>query len=273
MSFFSNPDQVPGMGTRVDTQENQVWFGKEEQQLYAPGYVVSTAVDAGNTPTTLLRAGLIMGRIAASGKLKQWAPTAVDGSQYAWCVLAHAIDMLTYGTAADRFTGKFLIRGNLKAGALLVGGNASLGISGDAYEMILRRQLLGRFIFDDDLTGTLFGSNEGVRNLAATTLTLTAADNDVLVNCVHSAAMTITLPTPRLGLRYRFVNSVDQNMIIAAAAAGQLITFNDIAADSVAFSTAGNKIGASCEVLGVLNGAGTAQFMVIPSGANTMTVT
>ena len=59
-----------------------------------------------------------------------------------------------------------------------------------------------------------------------------------------SAAVTFTLPTTlKKGAHFRFINLVDQNMIVAGAA-NTVITFNDLTATSVAAQTTSEKIGA-----------------------------
>ena len=59
-------------------------------------------------------------------------------------------------------------------------------------------------------------------------------------------------------------------MFVRSAAAGDLIAFNNAAADSVAFSTASEKIGGFFEVIGLDN----ASWMVIPRlGQDSQTVT
>ncbi len=99
--------------------------------------------------------------------------------------------------------------------------------------------------------------------------TLTAADNGGLFTTTGATgAVTFTLPAvaSSAGLHYKIVNTVDQNMTIAAAA-GTMVTFNNAAATSVAWSTAGNKIGGGAEVF-----CDGAKWIVRPAGAGTMTV-
>lgn len=82
-----------------------------------------------------------------------------------------------------------------------------------------------------------------------------------------TGAVVFTLPAPATGLQYLFINAVGQNMQISANADDKMITFNDVDADYVIFSTAGNLIGASCWAIS----DGTSWF-ALPMGANTMTV-
>lgn len=61
-----------------------------------------------------------------------------------------------------------------------------------------------------------------------------------------SGAITFTLPAPNLrtfGDWYEFLGVVDQNIVVAAPTADTAIALNDLAADSLALSTSGQKIG------------------------------
>lgn len=60
-----------------------------------------------------------------------------------------------------------------------------------------------------------------------------------------TAAVVATLPVLVSGTSwiYEFFNGTDQNLTVTAGTADTAITFNDLAADSVAFSTSSEKIG------------------------------
>ncbi len=60
-----------------------------------------------------------------------------------------------------------------------------------------------------------------------------------------TAAVVITLPVLVSGLAwvFEFFNGTDQSMTVTAGTADTAITYNDLAADSVAFSTSSEKIG------------------------------
>ena len=53
-----------------------------------------TALDAGSGLVTILRAGLVLGRIAATGLYKQYDPAATDGSERALLVLGETVDLM-----------------------------------------------------------------------------------------------------------------------------------------------------------------------------------
>lgn len=113
------------------------------------------------------------------------------------------------------------------------------------------RAAMPMLFFDDYQTGTdtmpvpflPFGLNK-TKSVSAS-YTITAADDGTLF--VVKAAATLTLPTLALGLKFGFFNEADTALTIAAPGSNDtILTFNDVAADSVAYSTAGNLIGASC---------------------------
>ena len=79
----------------------------------------------------------------------------------------------------------------------------------------------------------------------ASSATLTIGESGALITTEGSTgAVTLTLPAVASsdGVHYWFVNGEDQNMIIAAPS-DTMVTFNDVAADSVAFQTSNEKVG------------------------------
>lgn len=82
----------------------------------------------------------------------------------------------------------------------------------------------------------------------------------VFTNAGAGGAVTFTLPTPNkavLGWWYRFLGVADQNIIVQPPTADTLIVINDVAADSLALQTAGQKIGGVIEVQCVESASGT----------------
>ena len=88
--------------------------------------------------------------------------------------------------------------------------------------------------------------------------TVTAKTSDYTVTAVESGtifttegaggAVNFTLPSQGAGLHFWFTNAEDQNMTITADTADTMVTFNDVAADSVAFSTSSEKVGGAAFV-------------------------
>jgi hypothetical protein len=80
-----------------------------------------------------------------------------------------------------------------------------------------------------------------------------------------AGAVTFTLPTPtvdQLGVTYKFVNLVAQNMLVASATADTLGVINDLAADSLAAQTSNQQIGAVINAVCVQTGASTYQWLL-----------
>lgn len=77
-------------------------------------------------------------------------------------------------------------------------------------------------------------------------------DGTLFTNRGATGAIVFTLPEARLslkGYRYRFLTVADQDVTIATATADTALVKNDAAADSLAASTGGEKIGAVMEAL------------------------
>lgn len=102
--------------------------------------------------------------------------------------------------------------------------------------------------------------------------TLVGSDlNKIFSTTGAAGAVTFTLPAPATelaGAWVLFVNAVDQDMTIAAATVDTLIAFNDLTADSVAFSTSSEKIAGM--ILAICNGT---KWIVAPLSEETQTLT
>lgn len=240
MSFgvLSNPGGVPGITASVTSDEKRVWWGHENLRIFATSpQIVSTAVDAGSTPTTSLRAGLVMARVATTGLWAEYDPSQTDGREVARGVLYAPINMIgsPSGSVAN------------KVGSILVGGLVKyaelIGMDG-----LARQQLSSRFVFDYSPATAAYGpSGYGwggpmLRELnKAADYTVTANDNFTLFTA--SAAVNFTLPALANGLVYEFLNLADSNMTVTSAAGDDIVWDNDAQCDSLAFSTASHKIG------------------------------
>jgi len=114
-----------------------------------------------------------------------------------------------------------------------------------------------------------FGRNVLVK---AANYTLTAADNGATVLC--TAAADITLPAAAAGLSYYVAQTADANLaILAPGSNDSIITKNDTGADSVTFSTAGQKIGSAVLVTAVtLDSGATYKWFLANIGGTTATI-
>jgi len=250
---------LPGMGPTVESSENSFLWGPNTWYLLKGIVVSSAAVDAGSTPTTDLRAGLVMGKVTSSGEYVAYSGTATDGSEVAEGVLFSGVRTLSplTGTAVDQL-GQIVVGGAVKGGSLY-------GI-----DQLARAQMHGRFVFDDDLPGNTFGWKNVVAKTA--NYTVTASDkNTIFTNQGASGSVTFTLPTLAKGLKYRFFAEAAQNLIVASAVADTLVVFNDAAADSIAFQTASEIIGGGIEV--IANADATKWLVFVSLGAETQTPT
>lgn len=248
---------APGPQAELMTVENEFAWGRKELSLIFGVVLDQSTVDAGATPTTVLRAGLVLGQIAATKKWKHYSSTASDGSQVARGILANPALRMTdlNGNTQDKWC------------SVVVGGPVqSAKLFG--LDTMARAQMFGRFVLDDDMVGNRFA----YLNLVAKTANyqVLATDNGTLFTTTGAAAeVDFTLPaTIVCGSRFSFLNTVGQTMKVIAPA-GKLVTFNNAAATSVAFSTAGNLIGAQVDILTDETGA---KYVTRPYGANTMTV-
>lgn len=225
--------RTPGPLAARETAEKNFLWGKADQAVFQNGVVVlSSTVDSGASVTTQLRSGLLMGKITSSGKMTQWSATATDGSEVVAGILALPVPMLDAdGVARDRVN-VLVVGGNVKADQIQ-------GLNGQA-----RQQMRGRFIFDDDYANKN-SYYPWLREITKTAnYTVTSADNGTLFdNLGASGAVVFTLPTLAVGLCFGFHVQADANVTISSAAGDDMVVPNDASADSVAFSTGGDKIG------------------------------
>ncbi len=271
MFTFQGTDQLPGMREALETTENQFWIGRWELQVWHYGRISASAVDTGNTnATNRLRAGLALGMVTATQVLKQWDPTATDGSEVLFGWLGNSINLGYGSTNIDRLVGMVLIAGAVDPAKLIVPGSTALGITGNASEFLIRSQCYNRIRFSDSLLGVRNGMWVDIVPKTANYTVVNADSDKLFTNRGASGAVTFTLPAnPRKGLRFGFYVVADQNVTIASGTADTLVVFNDPTADSISFSTSAEKVGAFVEVLG----DGTGWLTMVHLGAETQTPT
>lgn len=234
----------PGIGSLVQTAEREIFWGGDDSHirpLLVNGIVSGAARDAGNSPTTVLRPGLLLA--TSSGQFVQWDGSATDGTQWLTGVLPTEIRATDFdGNNADRVLA-IAVSAPLKASQLLILGAALVG---HAQEYLARRQLANAgFVLDDDPMGYLAGKSRRVEAKGAN-YTVVAADNGKAF--FATAAAVFTLPALKAGLSFEFEQTADANMGVASAEGDNIVTINDAATDSVTFSTSGQKIGAHIRV-------------------------
>ena len=259
MSEFTSGN-VPGVGTQIESGETQVWWaGRHGQDLIATRKIALAAasVDDGNTPTSTLRGGIVLALADATGKAQPYDPDANDGRQIAMGVLEKHQGMLVNGTATDRFT-QMLVHGLLKQGELL-------GLDPRA-----KQQLAGRFLFDRDLSASLgvLMHPRGIYRKGAN-YAVAATDNGLLF--LATAAVVFTLPAKQNGLAFRFFQTADSDLTITSGG-GDIIHKNNAAAGTVAFQTAGQKIGSHALAECVYTNTDELKWIVSNLGGTTATV-
>lgn len=241
---------TPGQGTAVYTGEREIIAtGFENQELHTAGTISGAARDAGNTPTTVLRSGLLLGKITSSGKMIEWVATATDGSQNIAGILWKELRAQDFdATNADRAF-SVLTRAHLRTSALLIQGTA---LTSHVDEFLARQQLRAAgFDLDDDPMGLLSGFSKKTYLVTGTSDTVTDAQTGGLKIYSSASAVAVTLPTIQAGLKYRFLRTGDEEIVFTSAAGNDIICGGDASASSVTWTTASQQIGAILVIEGI----------------------
>lgn len=250
---------VPGLTTSRETYEAEFRWGSEFQGVFSNGLIDGSTTDSGNSPTYELRPGLLLGQVITTGKYKNYSPTATDGTEVATAVLIEALRMQDFsGTATDRFY------------AVLVGGpvQGSKILNLD----LMARQQMDKFIFDDifAIPGNHWFPWKRFQTKTAD-YTVVANDNYTLFDNVGaSGAVIFTLPALANGYYFGFRVQADQTITVASNEGDNMIAFNDASADSVAFSTSGQKMGG---MVAVYTNPALNKWIVENRSAGTNTIT
>lgn len=258
---FEGAFALPGLTDVLNTTEAILWWGRFEQVQMLPAVIAGAARDAGNTPTDVLRPGLLLGKKTSDGKLYQWDQAATDGTEIIYGVLMFAQKMQAAGSDVDRFVGWVMVAGPIKADGILVPGQASAGISGQALEHVIRNQMQPRFLFNDKLQSVQNGVWGKTKVVTGTTLTLTDADNGtVITNLGASDVLEITFPAPHIDMRFKVIVGAAQAITLTPASAGQLVVPGSAAANTLVLPA---EIGVQAEIIGLSTG----KFAVIVTDA------
>lgn len=276
MSMIGTGPALPGLSPAILTAfTNQLWWGDAPRPNYlTAARISSAAVDAGNTPTTTLRAGLLLGIESTTNEWKEWNPTGTDGSEVIRGVLVHTTSTLNANAVAeDKFNGWVATWGRMQSSRLIVPGSANPSILGNQYEYLIRRQMKNCFQLDDQHLYPALDPGQVVR-VRTTDLTVTYAMNGYqFITTGATGAVKFTLPAnPYLGLVYDFINGADQNMTVEAATADTITVKNNLTADSVVFSTGSEKIGAHVRLIGLGGTGASGRWLAVNLSDCTMTV-
>ena len=221
---YEGVNLVPGISEAAETIAGVIAWGPVRQLLQTHAVIASTARDAttaGHSPTDLLRPGLLMGKITATGKYKEWNPTATDGSQFVAGILLAEQKMQSLGGDVDRWVGYLLVGGPVKAAALKRGApsaDAFTNFVGDKYEFLARHQMRGQFRFDD-YDAVEFPQHRAIINRTSNYVVSRNDEGCLITNAGAGAAITMTLPSLSgvVGAHYAFSCVANQNIVIAAA--------------------------------------------------------
>ena len=233
----------PGPGTPTLTSERMAVLGPITWYLLKGVQINgSTATDASNTPTTNLRHGLLMGQRTADGLASNYQPNGTDGSQLVEGFLWESRDTTDTDGISVNPTGQIVIAGYVRSSQLLL------------LDEQARRQMQGRFIFDDRIPGVIGGYRQTLAKTAAYNV-VAGTDNDTIFTTTGAAgAVQFTLPAVAKGNRFRFVNTVAQTMEVSGPA-NTLVVAGNAAATNLTFSTGGAEIGAWVDVFADETGA------------------
>lgn len=267
MSALPGFGSLPGFSTALQSIEAAItWGGDRASRLQQDGVAIySGAQDAGNSPVTYLRPGLLLGKAssgAAAGMLTAYAANNTDGSQQVFGVLLRGLSMLDWTGVVENKYGNILVGGPVKASQLI------------GLDSFARRQMSGRFWFDDDIQDQ-YGTFDDFSSLEVpktANYQILAADNGSLfTNLGAAGAVTLTLPavaTP--GFTVEVLVMAAQNVIVASKEGTNIVWDGNASANSLAFSTASHQIGGHLQF--IANAAGT-KWYVRQLGPSTCTVT
>lgn len=236
---------TPGVGAERAVTESELLWGADHARnatLWKSGVISGAARDAGNSPTTVLRPGLILGKLDSGNEFEEWDADASDGSQYIAGILDTEMRAQDFdATNQDRVFRVLVARGPVKARKLLIEGAAFVGHS---HEYLARRQLAyAGFVLDDDPFGYKAGRPR-FATVTGTSDTLTADENGSHLFYNNAAAVAVTLPALKPGLEFNIMRVADEELVVSSAAGDDIIIGNDLSADSVTVTTAGEQIGA-----------------------------
>lgn len=146
MFEFTGFAGLPGIDALRETIEADFTWGNWEhnKSFVFPIMLDGSARDAGNSPTTILRPGLLLQADGTTKLWSQWATGATLGG-----VLLYAAQTQMDGADADRWFGYALVGGQVQATKLLVPGQANYSIVGQGLEAEIRTAMEGRFWLDD----------------------------------------------------------------------------------------------------------------------------
>lgn len=121
------------------TQVNQTYIWPTTIDSVAQGGAAVT--DAGSSPTSLLRPGLLMAFHLTTKKARLYDTAGANGLNVLAGPLIYAVNTLKSGTADSKIYGFILVGGQVKVGSLAYNGGAyGVGIMGTAVQTELEKR-------------------------------------------------------------------------------------------------------------------------------------
>ena len=152
---FLPPGQLPPLEVIFDELTSVIWGRLEQQVISAYLPIDGESRDVGNTPTDVLRSGLILTKNATGTRFVPWGTVVDYATDNIEGILLTTIKMQRAGTNTDRHMGYILVGGLVKASGLIIPGDADSGIVGKAEEALVRGGMHPVCRFDDDPFGNL----------------------------------------------------------------------------------------------------------------------
>lgn len=243
---------TPGLSVDFSTFETELYWGGSQARnglLWQGARIAGTTRDAGDTPTTIIRPGLILGRYTANpNQFQDFNSANTDGSgQFAGVIDMSVMTTDFLGNNTDRVIRVATARGPVVARRLLIQG---ANLVGHADEYLVRRQMVGaQFVFDDDPCGYLAGVNYRTNVQTGTAYTVLPTDNGTFFSNEGAGGnINYTLPAIQKGLQFSFYAEAAGTVTVTAGTANTLVTYNNAAASSVALSTSAKIVGGEFRV-------------------------
>lgn len=260
----------PGVGSERALIESELLWGADQARnaaLWKSAVFSGTMRDDANSPTTILRPGLLVGKLTATGEYEEWDADVATGTQNFAGVLDVELRAQDYdANNADRVMRLLVARAPVKARKLLIQGAAFVG---HADEYLARRQMVSAgFVFDDDPQGYKAGLGSRVSQVTGTTDTLTADENGTTLFYNNAASVTVTLPAIQPGLEYTLIRNGDEEFIVTSGEGDNVIGINDLSVDSITFTTATEHLGAAVRVRSLYMGTTLKWFLELVYAAH-----
>jgi hypothetical protein len=143
-----------GVGTKADALATRPILFVSDGRVRATivtRILSGAARDAVNTPTTTLRAGMVLGQVTASKKLVQYDAAATDGSQTIVGILLDDTRVVNENGEDIDQPVRVLMSGDVRASQLLIKGAAFVGHTNEAAARTALKAVGKCFLFDDEI--------------------------------------------------------------------------------------------------------------------------